>query len=155
MPSPLDQQLNFSLGGPPGSDAASVAASVFGKDVMFNEEAVLAPKGDYLTVEGIDNLRRAVWRRLIVRPGEYRLKPHYGVGILTYVKKPITRATIDELTHRIRDNLSRERRIEKVLTVQVVSTFFGTHPGIIVTVQVRAIGRDVTFQPFNFSSEVQ
>lgn len=130
-----------------------VDQGVYGTDLMFTDDLLVTSKGDYQEVSGSDNLRRAIMRRLSVAPGEYRLNPNYGVGVGRFVKKLNTKANLDELRHLITDNLSRERRIDKVLEVSVTDTFFGDEPGIVVVVRVQAAGRKQQFQPFNFTQK--
>lgn len=155
MPTDIGWPLDpGTLGGPNvgGSDPESAQLDVYGRDILFTDDVQTSPGGDLTTVDGIENLRRSILRRLLVRPGEYKLNPKYGAGVPAYVKKAQTKANLDELKHAIVDQLSRERRVEKVLAVDVEATFFGEQPGVVVSIQVLAIGRNVSFQPFNFTS---
>jgi len=155
MGSTFDGVLNFPIGGSAADAGALPGTSrdVYGEDVVFNDDTVLSAKGDYAITQGEDNLRRAVWRRLIVRPGEYKTNPKYGVGVLSFVKKGITKSNMDELRHRIIDNLSLERRINKVLSVEITERMFGDQTGISILIVVQALGRTVRLQPFNFTSQ--
>lgn len=135
-----------------GSDPSADQLDVYGKDLLFTDDLQITAAGDYEIVEGFENLRRAILRRLLVSPNEYKLNPAYGVGIQRYVKKLQTKANLDALRHAIVDNLSRERRLDRVVSVGVGATFFGENPGIVVTVHAVALGRDHRFQPFNFTS---
>lgn len=147
---PLGQRSTY---GGIGINTDDVDASTYGVDVLFTDDLQVTPKGDYQTITGLENLRRAILRRLIVAPGEYKLNPQYGVGIARFVKKGMTKANLDELRHLIVDNISRERRIDKVAAILVQSTFFDQDPGIVVTVSVIAKGRKQAFQPFNFTAQ--
>lgn len=123
---------------------------LFGKDLLHTDELQVGPDGDYITTEGVENLRQAILRRLIVRPGEYKFRPTYGVGIKTYVKKEMTVANLDELKRRIIENLGQDSRIEKVIEVNLQKTTFGTGTGLKVFVQILAGGREHRFEPFEF-----
>lgn len=134
-----------------GLDPSATTLDSYGRDVLFVDDFQTTAKGDYATVDAFENLRRAVLRRLLVRPGEYKLNPNYGVGVTTYVKRAQTKANLDLLRHAVVDQLSRERRIEKVLSVDVTATFFGNQPGVIIAVRCLAIGRSVEFSPLSFT----
>jgi phage baseplate assembly protein W len=154
LSSPLAQPNAFPLGGNPPTDAGAPQGSqlaVFGRDLLFTDDVQVGPNGDYVVVDGVENLRRAILRRLVVKPGEYRLRPEYGVGVGTFVKKPMTRATLDELQQRIVDNLSQEKRIDRLLQVIVNPTTYGGYPGLYVDIQAQAFGREVHFEPFTFA----
>lgn len=125
--------------------------NLFGTDLYYVDNLEVGPDGDYLTIYGVENLRRAVLRRLMTRPGEYRLNPSYGVGILDFVKKPLTSSNLNTLKNRISENLLRDRRIDKVIELTLTPTVFtGGIPGLTVVVVVQAKGAVLTFQPFTF-----
>jgi phage baseplate assembly protein W len=141
-----------------GVDPQKARDDIYGTDLLFLDDLQVTAKGDWATVQDVENLRRAIMRRLIVKPGEYRFNPKYGVGIASYVKKPATKALLDQLRHAIVDNISQDRRVEKVLEVTVTSVIITGADGnldtaLSVVVRVQAIGRDVRFQPFTFASK--
>lgn len=137
------------LGDPQPPTTEQAVRDVFGVDKFFDGTSHVTGKGDWLTVEGEENLRRAILRRLMTAPGAYRVKPQYGVGVDTYVKKPYTRAVQDELTSRIRSQVAQDRRVDKVLQVTVSQEFFGTVPGVRIILVVQAKGK--TLRPMQFS----
>ena len=48
-------------------------ADLYGKDIRFDgSDFTITAQSDYATVEGIENVRLALYRRLVTRPGEYR-----------------------------------------------------------------------------------
>jgi phage baseplate assembly protein W len=126
----------------------------FGTDLYFDGNLRVNAKGDYQTVSGEDNLRRAVFRRLATNPGEIKTKPDYGAGLPAFVKRPITQASIDALRTRILEQLRQDRRIASVLSCEVQPFLFDGVPGVLVYVSIQALGRQLTFQPFGFSQEV-
>ena len=153
--SSFDGIFNFPFGGsqsPENGALPGTSRDIFGEDVLFNTDTILTRKGDYSIVMGEDNLSRSVWRRLVTRPGEYKTNPSYGVGIYSYLKKPTTKSNLDELRHRIIDNLGSERRIDKVLEVDVTEMLFGSDTGIRIVISVQAFGRTQRLKPFNFTS---
>lgn len=158
MPSSLSPILDFPLGGPPPDPLPSdpVAEDLFGTDLYFDGNLRVDATGDYTEIAGITNLRRAVTRRLTTRPGEYRVNPQYGAGLQDFVKKPRTKATLDDIKQRVIEQLSRERRIDKVIEVTPTYMQYGSdlsNTGLKLLIRVQALGRDIRFQPFNFAQE--
>lgn len=122
---------------------------LFGTDIYFENDFVVTSAGDYLLRSGIANLKAAIYRRLITRPGEYKFVPEYGVGIRDYVKKRSNAATIDSLRTAITEQLLRERRIDSVERVALDVTPDAINVGIVI----KAAGRALRFRPFQFTEE--
>lgn len=129
-------------------------ADFYGRDLYFDGDLEVSAAGDYATVDGVENLRRSVLRRLMVRPGEYRLRPDYGVGLPLYVKKRLTDSVRSELRDRIVAQLKRDARIEKVIEVSVSNETFNNVTYLRVLVRVQSRGKRVDFEPFLFSQKV-
>jgi phage baseplate assembly protein W len=133
---------------PPPID--EVAKDLFGYDIFFKRDFQITASGDYLRVGGRENLKAAIYRRLLTRPGEYRFRPTYGVGIQDYVKKKPTSSVLDALKQRITEQLLQDPRISEVLvelayeTIQEVSV-------LKVYVRVTTGGTPLTFEPFTFA----
>jgi|FLYL01.1.fsa_nt_gi phage baseplate assembly protein W len=133
----------------PASDARKGApltedAKYYGRDVLFDpieKDFPLGADGDYLTVEGEENLWFSLLRRIFTRPGEYRAHPDYGVGAREFRDAKLTKAKRDELAQRIVDNFSADPRVDEVLDVTVTEE---TIRGEIVTrafIKILAGGR--------------
>jgi len=120
---------------------------LLGKDILFDGDYHVSSAGDYVLLEGLEALRAAIYRRLITRPGEYRARPEYGVGLLSFVKKRRTLSSLDELRQRVIDQLSLDPRINEVRDV-VVET---TQDGLKIAVVIEAAGETLKFKPFDFS----
>lgn len=114
----------------------------------------MTPKGDYAQVAGYENLRRSIWRRLKTRRGGYRLRPEFGCGVPDFVKKPLTASRIDELRHAIIENISLDRRVDHVESVEITPGTNAGPDGVTISIAVKAKGRVLAFQPFSFSSGV-
>jgi len=143
------------LDGLPPPPLTPAQIEVFGVDLLFNGDLVVTPKGDYAEVAGEENLRRAIIRRLITRPGEYRRNPSYGCGLLSYVKKKMTQSALAELEQRIRDNLSRERRLDKIISLTLTPTTYDSNqPALQVSITVQSKGRTVQFRPMTFTRQL-
>lgn len=122
---------------------------LFGTDIYFRNDYEITSAGDFLLVSGLTNLREAVYRRLITKPGEYKFVPGYGVGITSYIKRRSNVETLDQLRSAITEQLLRERRIDAVEHVAIERIDDGLKVGIIL----RAAGRALRFRPFTFTEE--
>ncbi len=119
---------------------------LLGKDLLFDGDYGISAAGDYVLLEGIEALRQAIYRRLLTRPGEFRARPEYGVGVLDFVKKRNTLATLDELRQRVFDQLSLDDRISEVRSVVVETIVDGLQIGVVI----EAAGETLRFEPFDF-----
>jgi hypothetical protein len=137
----------------PDRVAAAIEKDIFGVDLLWTNDLKVTPKGDWQEVNGLDNLRRAIYRRLMVKPGEYRLRPTYGVGVGLFVKRAMPKSRLDELRQRIVEQLSREKRIDKIVEVLLTPTTFGHDTGLVIKITVQVGGQIVRFKPFSFAQE--
>ncbi len=122
---------------------------LFGTDIYFRNDYEITSAGDFLTVNGLTNLREAIYRRLITRPGEYKFVPDYGIGINSFIKRRANLETLDQLRTAITEQLLRERRIDAVEHVGIERTDGGLNVGLII----RAAGRALRFRPFTFAED--
>lgn len=121
-----------------------------GLDIKFNgENFEYTADGDYLMVEGPPALRQAVYHVLITNPGDYKLRPAYGVGIERFVGRPLTSANKEEIKELLRRNLLQMRRIEQVAQIAVETG--DDNNSLFIHLTIRAAGRVVRFTPFEFS----
>lgn len=121
-----------------------------GRDIKFNGlNFEVTSDGDYVLVEGTNALRQAVYNCLITTPSDYKLRPNYGVGIESYVGKPLTNATKEEIKELLRRNLLQMHRIEQVTQLDVTSG--DDNNSLFILLTIRAAGRVVRFSPFQFS----
>jgi phage baseplate assembly protein W len=121
-------------------------ARLLARDIRFDSDYTVAPKGDWATVEGPEAMRQAVYQRLITSPGEYRARREYGVGIMDFLKEAMATAMVAELKTRVRANLLQDRRIQDVL-VTVEEKENALRLNIAVTIK----GQRMTFRPFDFA----
>lgn len=128
-----------------------IERSFFGQDLLFTDDLQVSSAGDYLTVEGYDSLKQAIRNRLITAPGEYAVRPDYGVGLGKWVKRRATKSDKDALRQLIIDQLAKEDRIQKVEDVLVESLTSGNTTGIKVTIRVTALGKENSFAFTTFS----
>lgn len=145
---PLNPPPTGGTGGQAQQDQVQIQLDrKLGTDLYFEGDYNVTPAGDYLVLKGLENLRAAIYRRLLTRPGEYVFVPEYGVGVQSFVKRRKTLANIDQLKTAIRDNLLRDRRIQAIEDIVVQDT----DNQLILTLTVRAEGRALRFRPFIFT----
>jgi phage baseplate assembly protein W len=135
----------------PASPGADQRRKLLGRDIYFSDDFVVTPDGDWKAVEGVEAMRQAVYRRLITRPGEYRARPEYGVGITDYLKEAKTPAMMADLKTRIRTNLLLDRRIADV--VVTLEDLTGALPGLKVGVWVTIAGERLNLGAFVFAEQ--
>lgn len=148
--SSLDPSFDFPWGAP--VDPNAPVRSILGRDLYFDGNLAVNASEDYQTVEGEENYRRAIFRRLITSPGTYRARPRYGAGLGDFQKKKATKGNIDTLTTRVREQVAADRRTQKVLSVVIVD-LPAPAQGIKVTVTVQAFGRTLRPLSYSFSKE--
>ena len=125
----------YSWSMPPAAPATSTSPTervrqrdrFWGRDLWLDvrvdgADLVTTAAGDFAIVDGEECLRQALIRRIITSPGEWATLPDYGCGARLYVKARNTPATRAELSERIRSQLSREPRVERVAAVAIEST---------------------------------
>jgi len=141
----------YSWSMPPAAPATSTSGPervrqrdrFWGRDLWLDvrtagADLVTTAAKDLAIVEGEDCLRQALIRRIITTPGEWATLPEYGCGARLYIKARNTPATRAELAERIRAQLSREPRVERVQTVSIQTTDQG---GLKINVIVVPRGR--------------
>lgn len=133
--------------------AAQPIRDAFGTDLFFDGQLRVTPHGDFQESSGEDNLRRAIYRRLATRPGDYKARPSYGAGVPQFVKKSLTRSNLDALRTRIIEQVSQDRRVDRVLECSATPYIFDGVPGVLVHLVVQATGRTVRFSPLGFAQE--
>lgn len=153
---PIDLQwLVFPGSGGSPDFPTDPAGDPFGVDILFTDRKQLSAAGDYITIGGRENLRLAIYRRLDTNPGEYKLRPQYGAGLRSYVKKPRTKAILDEARGRCLEQIAREKRIQLVTALELnpadLPSPSGPVPAIIVQLGVRSAGQEIRFQPMTFT----
>ncbi len=129
--------------------APQTETRALGRDIKYSgENFEVTADGDYLMVEGPPALRQAVYWCLITNPGDYKLRPRYGVGIERFVGRPLTISNKEEIKELLRLNLLQMRRIEEVSQIAVENG--ADNNSLFIHLTIRAAGRVVRFSPFEF-----
>lgn len=81
-------------------------------DLYHEDDFALGATGDITLVSGQDNLRQAIYHRLVTVKGSLAHRPDYGVGLKNYLGAPLTPNTQLEIMREIQDQFTREERID-------------------------------------------
>lgn len=110
-----------------------------GTDIAFLADMYPAPNGDLAVMSGLDNLKQALWRRLITTPGSLVHRPDYGVGIKDFQNAPGTLSMMQKLASRIQEQFTKDPRVNEVTGVACRTD--DNNPAIIyLTVTVDVVG---------------
>jgi phage baseplate assembly protein W len=120
-----------------------------GKDIAHQRDFILTPSGDLETSIGLQNLKEALYRRLLTTPGSLIHRPDYGVGIKNWQNGLNSIARQRELANRISSQFQEDPRIESVSAVEVLPNDNPSLLQLKVKVKVRGYGESqLTFIPF-------
>lgn len=90
-------------------------------DLAFTDDFFATAAGDFDVVSGLANLKEAILRRILTRPGTIVHRPTYGVGLGDFQNAPLTLSVKRQLANRIREQITLDPRVEEVLSVSVAS----------------------------------
>lgn len=116
------ETLSYLMPDPPTEPPPELSESgkLLGRDILFQQgDLRVGANGDYKTVEGPDNLRLAIVRRIIIAQREYQLEPNFGAGAGKTLKAPASEAELEQLEGRIVTELERDRRIIEVTKLKL------------------------------------
>lgn len=121
------------------------------RDIMHKRDLVRRPTdGDLERIEGLENLRQALLRRLVTSPGSLVHRPEYGVGIKDFQGSLNSLANQRKIAARINEQFLRDPRVESVDGVSISST--DSRPEhIVISVRYTVVGYGETeakFIPF-------
>lgn len=106
--------------------------------------------GDIDTISGLDNVKDALFRRLVTVPGTVIHRPTYGVGLPRFLNGPNYLASQKALALKIEEQFAQDSRVEEVTSVQFESADL-TPEKLKITVRVKVVGygeTEMTFIPF-------
>lgn len=135
-----------SLPGTISTDGIAALEAKLGVDIMFDGDYHLSADRDYVLVRGLAALTQWILHCLLTKPGEFTVRPGYGVGLLSFVKKRKTPSALDEIKQRIIDQLSLDDRIDEVVEI-VIEDLPEPDPGIKLLLRVRAVDTVLRFRP--------
>lgn len=112
-----------------------------GVDVKIAGDYEKSATGDVKLIDGLQNLKEAIYRRILTTPGEVVHRPNYGVGLKRYTNRPSNIYNQQELSNAIRLNVLNEQRIERVNSISCQWVDNIVH----INISVVAYGRSVEF----------
>ncbi len=131
---------------------------LFGRDIWLDVandnqvDRIVTAARDWRLVDGDEAVRQSLLRRLMTSPGAWKTKPGYGVGARSYVKKPATARTLEQLAERIVAQFKLDKRVEQV---SAVTADWQSNGLLIIAVVVKLKGRDVTNKPLVVAAQAR
>jgi phage baseplate assembly protein W len=120
------------------------------KDICHKSDLKRSSTGDLDVIDGLENVKNALFHRLITVPGSLIHRPEYGVGLKMYQNSISSLATQRQLALKIEEQFLRDPRVEEVTSVSVsIDRANPQKVTIIVLVKIVGYGEnEVQFTPF-------
>lgn len=90
----------------------------FLQDLEFKSDFKAAPNGDFSIIKGIENLKQALYHRLITVQGSLVHRPEYGVGVQTFQNDVGSLARQRQLALIIKQQFEQDARVSEVKTIK-------------------------------------
>lgn len=123
---------------------------VIGTDIAHKSDYLRSATGDLDTITGLENMKWALFHRMVTATGELLHRPGYGVGIQDFRNAPSTIETQRQIALRIKSQFELDPRVQSVNGVSFQST--DTEPEkLVIIVRVTIKGYDeltARFMPF-------
>jgi len=91
----------------------------YGTDIQHNNDFVRTASGDIETISGLENIKQAIFRRIMTSKGTIVHRPNYGVGLKSYQNATISLATKRKIALEIEEQLAEDPRIDSVISVSI------------------------------------
>lgn len=108
-------------------------------DLAFKKDLVPTASGDLDVISGMENVKEALFRRLITTPGTLIHRPEYGVNVKQFQGALNSLENQRKLAMSIQEQFEQDERVEKVLGVSIDSKN-KTPDMVIVNVRVKIVG---------------
>ena len=125
------------------------------RDIAHKGDLLRSPSGDLQTLSGVNNVREALFRRLVTIPGSLVHRPNYGVGIQEFKNAPATFDNQRRLAKRIKNQFELDFRVKEVIGIQIdLRPETPELTKIIPRILLEGVDEDVslTFKPFEEAS---
>jgi phage baseplate assembly protein W len=90
-------------------------------DIKHQKDFINDGSGDLETISGIDNVKQAIYRRIMTVKGTVIHRPNYGVGLPAYQNAISSLATQRKIAIEIQEQLEEDERIDEVTSVSFVA----------------------------------
>jgi phage baseplate assembly protein W len=120
----------------------------FLQDLEFKGDFKSAPNGDFALIKGIENLKQALYHRLITVPGSLVHRPGYGVGVQQFQNDVSSLPRQRQLALIIKAQFEQDARVSEVKTIKFEQSSSGE---LVIQYVITAVGLgDLTdsVQPF-------
>lgn len=84
------------------------------RDIAFKSDFVQTASGDLDVIAGLDNLKEALFRRLITTPGSVIHRPEYGVNLKKWQGSLNSLENQRRLAAAIKEQFEQDERVELV-----------------------------------------
>lgn len=120
------------------------------RDLAHKGDLLAAPNGDIQTISGLNNIKEALFRRLVTQPGSLVHRPNYGVGIKDFKNAPNSLPNQQRLALRVKEQFELDARVTEVVGLKV-TVDDDTPEKIIIFVRINIEGfgeTEMDFIPF-------
>ena len=133
-------------------DVASIGEDIWAAQASETgaPEYVVTSSGDWTAVTGREAVQQSLIRRFLTKPGDYRVDPTYGAGLLAAAKKRMRRSDMDDISRRLRQQALADNRVRAVSSVKV-EALPNTDNGVKYTITIDLVADGV---PLTFSQEI-
>lgn len=90
----------------------------FLKDISHKNDMAESATGDLQAVTGLNNIKQALFNRLITYPGSLIHRPDYGVGVKDFQNALNSIGNQRSLALRIEEQFKRDIRVQDVLNIR-------------------------------------
>lgn len=87
------------------------------RDIAFKSDFIETASGDLDVISGLDNLKEALFRRLITTPGSIIHRPEYGCNLKSYQGSLSNLENQRRLAQTIKEQFESDDRVEQVTGV--------------------------------------
>lgn len=87
------------------------------RDIAFKSDFVDTASGDLDVISGLDNLKEALFRRLVTTPGAVIHRPEYGCNLKAYQGSLNSLENQRRLAQTIKEQFESDTRVEQVTGV--------------------------------------
>lgn len=125
---------------------------ILGTDLAHKSDLLASHAGDLQTIDGLDNIKNALFHRLMTVPGTLAHRPTYGVGIGMFQNAPSSFAIQQKIAKLIEEQFLQDPRIEEVTSVSLTSQDDSRPELTVLAVTVKVVGYEETtveFTPFS------
>jgi len=89
------------------------------KDLLHDTDFKATASGDFVQIEGIDNVKQRLMHRLMTQPTTLVHRPDFGVGLKQFQNGIPSLSTQRDIALRIKEQLAKDTDVESVDSVSI------------------------------------